>query len=85
MDCLAYMHANLQNTGEVPPVRPVVEYPWDDLRYSDELDAAAGLDSVQYFWTLTDTSRAAPRETLPEFPSSSNAAAPAPEPTAAST
>lgn len=29
------------------PVQPIIDYPWDDLPYSDELDAAAGLDTVQ--------------------------------------
>ena len=48
MDCLAYLHAKIPKTPEkYQPVQPIVEYPWDDLHYSDELDAAAGLDSVQ--------------------------------------
>lgn len=29
------------------PVQPIIGYPWDDLHYAEELDAAAGLDSVQ--------------------------------------
>ena len=48
MDCLAYLHAKVSKTPEkYQPVQPIIEYPWDDLHYADELDAAAGLDSVQ--------------------------------------
>ncbi len=48
MDCLAYLHAKVSKTPEkYQPVRPIIEYPWDDLHYAEELDAAAGLDSVQ--------------------------------------
>jgi restriction system protein len=48
MDCLAYLHAKLSKTPEkYQPVQPIIEYPWDDLHYAEELDAAAGLDSVQ--------------------------------------
>jgi restriction system protein len=48
MDCLAYLHAKISKTPEkYQPVQPIIEYPWDDLHYADELDAAAGLDSVQ--------------------------------------
>ena len=48
MDCLAYLHAKISKTPEkYQPVQPIIEYPWDDLHYAEELDAAAGLDSVQ--------------------------------------
>jgi restriction system protein len=48
VDCLAYLHAKISQTPEkYQPVQPIIEYPWDDLHYADELDAAAGLDSVQ--------------------------------------
>jgi len=48
MDCLAYLHAKVSKTPEkYQPVQPIIEYPWDDLHYAQELDAAAGLDSVQ--------------------------------------
>jgi len=48
LDCLAYLHAKISNTPEkYHPVQPIIEYPWDDLHYAEELDAAAGLDSVQ--------------------------------------
>jgi restriction system protein len=48
MDCLAYLHAKVSKTPEkYQPVQPIIEYPWDDLHYAEELDAAAGLDSVQ--------------------------------------
>ena len=48
LDCLAYLHAKVSRTPEkFLPVQPIIEYPWDDLPYSDELDAAAGLDTVQ--------------------------------------
>jgi len=48
MDCLAYLHAKISKTPEkYQPVQPIIEYPWDDLHYADELDASAGLDSVQ--------------------------------------
>jgi restriction system protein len=48
MDCLAYLHAKISKTPEkYQPVQPIIEYPWDDLHYADELDAAAGLDKVQ--------------------------------------
>ena len=48
MDCLAYLHAKVSKTPEkYQPVQPIIEYPWDDLHYADELDAAAGLDNVQ--------------------------------------
>ena len=48
MDCLAYLHAKVSKTPEkYQPVQPIIEYPWDDLHYADELDAAAGLESVQ--------------------------------------
>lgn len=48
VDCLAYLHAKISRAAEkYQPVQPIIEYPWDDLHYADELDAAAGLDSVQ--------------------------------------
>jgi restriction system protein len=48
MDCLAYLHAKISKTPEkYQPVQPIIEYPWDDLHYAEELEAAAGLDSVQ--------------------------------------
>lgn len=48
LDCLAYLHAKVSQTPEkFLPVQPIIEYPWDDLPYSDELDAVAGLDTVQ--------------------------------------
>lgn len=48
MDCLAYLHAKVSKSPEkYQPVQPIIEYPWDDLHYADELDAAAGLDTVQ--------------------------------------
>ena len=48
MDCLTYLHAKVSKTPEkYQPVQPIIEYPWDDLHYAEELDAAVGLDSVQ--------------------------------------
>lgn len=48
LDCLAYLHAKISRTPEkCVPVQPIIDYPWDDLPYSDELDAAADLDTVQ--------------------------------------
>jgi restriction system protein len=48
VDCLAYLHAKISQPPEkYQPVQPIIEYPWDDLHYADELDAAAGLDTVQ--------------------------------------
>ena len=48
LDCLAYLHAKISRTPEqYQPVQPIIDYPWDDLPYADELDAAAGLDSVK--------------------------------------
>jgi restriction system protein len=48
LDCLSYLHAKVSRTPEkCLPVQPIIDYPWDDLPYSDELDSAAGLDSVQ--------------------------------------
>jgi len=48
VDCLAYLHAKISRAAEkYQPVQPIIEYPWDDLHYADELDAASGLDSVQ--------------------------------------
>jgi restriction system protein len=48
LDCLTYLHAKISKTPEkYQPVQPIIEYPWDDLHYAEELDAAAGLDSVQ--------------------------------------
>ncbi|HET9894586.1 MAG TPA: restriction endonuclease [Streptosporangiaceae bacterium] len=48
VDCLTGQHAKVSKTPEkYQPVQPIVDYPWDDLHYADEIDAAAGLDSVQ--------------------------------------
>jgi restriction system protein len=48
LDCLTYLHAKFSKTPEkYQPVQPIIEYPWDDLPYADELDAAAGLDQVK--------------------------------------
>jgi restriction system protein len=48
VDCLAYLHAKISRAAEkYQPVQPIIEYPWGDLHYADELDAAAGLDSAQ--------------------------------------
>lgn len=48
LDCLAYLHAKISRTPEkYQPVQPIIDYPWDDLPYADEFDAAAGLDSVK--------------------------------------
>lgn len=48
LDCLAYLRAKISKTPEkFLPVQPIIEYPWDDLPYSDELDALADLDTVQ--------------------------------------
>lgn len=48
LDCLAYLHAKISKTPEkYQPVQPIIEYPWDDLHYAEELDAAADLDTVQ--------------------------------------
>ena len=46
LDCLAYLHAKISKTPEkFLPVQPIIEYPWDDLPYSDELDALADLNN----------------------------------------
>jgi len=48
LDCLTHLHAKVSKTPEkYQPVQPIIEYPWDDLPYADELDAAAGLDTVK--------------------------------------
>jgi restriction system protein len=48
LDCLTYLHAKVSKTPEkYQPVQPIIDYPWDDLPYADELDAVAGLDSVK--------------------------------------
>jgi len=48
LDCLAYLHAKISRTPEkCLPVQPILDYPWDDLPYAEELDAAAHLDTVQ--------------------------------------
>jgi len=48
LDCLAYLHAKISQTPEkYQPVQPIIDYPWDDLPYADELDAVAGLDTVK--------------------------------------
>jgi restriction system protein len=53
LDCLAYLHAKISKTPEkFLPVQPIIEYPWDDLPYSDELDALADLDTVQNLLNL---------------------------------
>lgn len=53
LDCLAYLHAKISKTPEkFLPVQPIIEYPWDDLPYSDELDAIAGPDTVQNLLNL---------------------------------
>jgi hypothetical protein len=42
LDCLSYLHAKISRTPEkCLPVQPIIDYPWDDLPYSDELDSAA--------------------------------------------
>lgn len=41
---VAYLPADPE---KYQPVQPIIEYPWDDLHYAEELDAAAGLDNVQ--------------------------------------
>ena len=53
LDCLAYLHAKVSRTPEkYQPVQPIIDYPWDDLPYADELDAAARLDSVKNLMEL---------------------------------
>jgi restriction system protein len=53
LDCLAYLHAKVSRTPEkYQPVQPVIDYPWDDLPYADELDAAARLDPVKNLMEL---------------------------------
>jgi restriction system protein len=48
LDCLAYLHAKISRTPEkCLPVQPIIDYPWDDLPYSDELDSVAALDTIQ--------------------------------------
>ncbi len=48
LDCLTYLHAKTSRTPEkLVPVQPIIDYPWDDLPYADELDAAIDLDSCQ--------------------------------------
>jgi restriction system protein len=48
LDCLTYLHAKVSKTPEkFTPVQPIIDYPWDDLPYSDETDSVADLDSVQ--------------------------------------
>jgi restriction system protein len=48
LDCLSYLHAKVSKTPEkFAPVQPIIDYPWDDLPYSDELDTADDLDNVQ--------------------------------------
>ncbi|MFI0447378.1 restriction endonuclease [Actinomadura sp. 6N118] len=48
LDCLAYLHAKISRTPhQYHPVQPILEYPWDDLPYADELDAAIDLDTTQ--------------------------------------
>ena len=70
LDCLAYLHAKVSKTPEkYQPVQPIIEYPWDDLHYAEELDAAAGLDSVQKpAGPRRVRVRAAPRQALPGDP-----------------
>lgn len=53
LDCLTHLHAKVSKTPEkYQPVQPIIEYPWDDLPYADELDAAAGLDTVKNLLSL---------------------------------
>ncbi len=53
LDCLTYLHAKFSRTPEnYQPVQPIIDYPWDDLPYADELDAAARLDSVKNLMEL---------------------------------
>jgi restriction system protein len=53
LDCLTYLHAKISATPEkYQPVQPIIDYPWDDLPYADELDAAAGLDSIKNLMEL---------------------------------
>jgi restriction system protein len=48
LDCLTYLHAKVSQAPEkCQPVQPIIEYPWDDLPYSDEIDAVGVLDTVQ--------------------------------------
>jgi restriction system protein len=48
LDCLTYLHAKISRTPEkYQPVQPIIDYPWDDLPYADELDAAGDLGSVK--------------------------------------
>lgn len=48
LDCPAYLHAKISRTPEkCLPVQPIIDYPWDDLPYSAELDSLAGLDTLQ--------------------------------------
>jgi restriction system protein len=61
VDCLAHLHAKISQTPEkYQPVQPIIEYPWDDLHYADELDAAAGLDTVKNLLDLDGYESAAP-------------------------
>jgi restriction system protein len=53
LDCLAYLHAKVSRTPQkYQPVQPIIDYPWDDLPYAEELDAAARLDSVKNLMEL---------------------------------
>ncbi len=48
LDCLSYLHAKVSRTPhQYHPVQPIIEYPWDDLPYADEIDAAIDLDTTQ--------------------------------------
>jgi restriction system protein len=48
LDCLTYLHAKISKTPEnYQPVQPIIDYPWDDLPYANEIDAAAGLDKAK--------------------------------------
>jgi restriction system protein len=48
LDCLAYLHAKISRAPEkCQPVQPIIEYPWDDLPYSAEIDSISDLDTVQ--------------------------------------
>lgn len=48
LDCLAYLQAKVSRSPhQYHPVQPIIEYPWDDLPYAEEIDAAIDLDSTQ--------------------------------------
>lgn len=48
LDCLSYLRAKVSRTPHrYHPVQPIIDYPWNDLPYADELDAAIDLDTTQ--------------------------------------